>query len=439
MWFKNENSEKKMEYFSPDWLDAWKESIRNSESYRKAGANWNAPLIIKINPKSSHLENEGAIGIYLNLSYGECKELRYASESDEDKTDIILSAREAVWIELIEKNKDPTMAIMKGAIKIEKGSLITLSTHRKAAAALLKTAPSIYEGIPLVKQKISTVPDQKSPAHQQFVTTSRGLDHDSFPMKLFQKAKQFGTWNPSEINLTVDIEQWKGFSTEEKRILTHLCALFMAGEEAVTLDLLPLIQVIAKEKRIEEEIFLTSFLWEEAKHTEFFSLYVQTVMTDHPDFENFHKPMYRKLFYEKLPSALQNLTDDQSPSAQLRAAGTYNLIVEGTLAETGYEAFSKMLTENSLLPGMQEGILKLKQDESRHIAYGLYLINRLLHDNPVLRDDFEKRLEELVYDATNIIHEIFSQYDKVPFGLELDWFLNHAVKQFQKRMAKINL
>jgi len=439
MWFKSEKSEKKMEYFSPDWLDAWKESIRHSEQYRKAGANWNAPLILRIKPIPGRFDDKNVIGIFLDLSYGECKELRYASESDTAKTDIILSASESVWINLIEKSKDPTMAIMNGNIKIEKGSLITLSTQRKAAATLLKTAPSIYEGIPLVKKKISTIPEHKSPAHQQFVTTTRGIDHDSFPMKLFQKAKQFGTWNPSEIGLTADIKQWQEFTTEEKRILTHLCALFMAGEEAVTLDLLPLIQVIAKERRIEEEIFLTSFLWEEAKHTEFFSMYVQAVMAGHPEFESFHKPMYKKVFYEKLPSALHNLTQDPSPAAQLKAAGTYNLIVEGTLAETGYVAFSKMLTENGLLPGMQEGILKLKQDESRHIAYGLYLINRLLRDNPGLKDEFEKELEELLYDATNIIHEIFAQYDVVPFGLKQDWFLEHAIKQFQNRMIKVNL
>jgi ribonucleoside-diphosphate reductase beta chain len=29
--------------------------------------------------------------------------------------------------------------------------------------------------------------------------------------------------------------------------------------------------VIAQEGRLEEEMFLTSFLWEEAKHVEFFS------------------------------------------------------------------------------------------------------------------------------------------------------------------------
>ena len=115
------------------------------------------------------------------------------------------------------------------------------------------------------------------------------------------------------------------------------------------------------------------------------------------------------------------------------------MIVEGTLAETGYAAFSKMLADNNLLPGLLKGIEKLKQDESRHIAYGLYLINRLLDDNPDQKEATENELEDLLYDATNVINEIFARYEVVPFGLEKEWFLNHAIQQFQNRMTKLNL
>lgn len=411
----------------------------SDKKYEATGKTWNAPLILKIEPKPTQIEDDKAVGIYMNLSYGKCMEIRYAYSEDVASTDIILTADSSTWIEMIEKRKDPTMAMLKGRIKVEKGSLVTLSTQRKAATALLQTAPTMYDGIPVPSEKISKTETQSDPAHTSFASTSRGLNFESFPMKLFQKAKQFGIWDPSKIDISKDGEQWKSFTPEEKSIISHLCGLFMAGDEAVTLDLLPLIQVIAKEGRIEEEIFLTSFLWEEAKHTEFFSRYVQTVMTENPDFKQFHKPMYKILFYEKLPRALNALSTDSSPKAQLKASATYNMIVEGTLAETGYEAFSKMLTENNLLPGMQEGINKLKQDESRHIAYGLHLINRLLDENPKLANDFEKQLEELLYDASNVIHEIFDQYEVVPFGLKLDWFLDHAIKQFQHRMAKLNL
>jgi ribonucleotide reductase beta subunit family protein with ferritin-like domain/putative sterol carrier protein len=441
MWFTKKESNPVKRYFSDQWIEDWKSALDRSDDYKQKGKNWNAPLILKFDPVPALLESSKSIGFFLNLQYGECIEMRLAKKKDEDISDVILKADERTWIKLIEEKKDPTMFIMKGKLKLEKGSLVLLSTNRKAAKALLETAP-VYSPHDLMGQeKSSGYKSQKSnnSIHKNFITTTKGLDFESFPMQLFQKAKVFGIWNPADINFSEDREQWIALTKEEKNIITHLSSLFLAGEEAVTSDILPLIQVIAREGRIEEEIFLTSFLWEEAKHTEFFSKFIKQVMINRPDFESFHGPFYKKLFYEKLPQAMNRLINDPSPLSQLKASATYNMIVEGTLAETGYEAYHKMLKENDLLPGMQKGIVHLKQDESRHIAYGLFLINRLLNENPDLKDKFEDELEELLNDATNIIHEIFEPYDNVPFGLDKEWFLEYAIKQFQNRMNKIEL
>ncbi|MFN8376656.1 MAG: R2-like ligand-binding oxidase [Anaerolineae bacterium] len=164
-------------------------------------------------------------------------------------------------------------------------------------------------------------------------------------------------------------------------MILHLTSLFQAGEEAVTLDLLPLIMTIAKEGRIEEEIFLTSFLWEEAKHTDFFRRFVDEVAQEAGDLSRFHSDTYRALFYEALPAALSRLSEDSSPAAQIQASVTYNMIVEGVLAETGYHAYFTMLKNNGLMPGTCEGIRLLKQDRSRHIAYGVFLISQLVAED----------------------------------------------------------
>ena len=96
-------------------------------------------------------------------------------------------------------------------------------------------------------------------AHQKFVTTTTGLDRQSPPMRLFEKAKKFGIWNPSDIDLSQDVQDWQTLAADEQDMLLRLMAMFVGGEEAVTLDLLPLIQVIASEGRLEEEMFLTTF------------------------------------------------------------------------------------------------------------------------------------------------------------------------------------
>src|SRR5579875_1329076 len=190
-----------------------------------------------------------------------------------------------------------------------------------------------------------------APDHETFLTTSeRGLRQDILPMRLYHKAKRLGTWDPRNIDFSQDTQDWQNFTDEEREAIISLTALFQAGEESVTLDLLPLIMVVAQEGRLEEEMFLTTFLWEEAKHTEFFRRFLDEVAQEHGDLHQFHTPSYRRIFYEELPQAMHALLTDSSPGAQLRASITYNMIVEGVLAETGYHAYFNMLDRNNIMP-----------------------------------------------------------------------------------------
>lgn len=274
--------------------------------------------------------------------------------------------------------------------------------------------------------------------HQSFSTTTRGLDRNSPPMKLYEKAKRFGVWNPSDFDFTQDKQDWQKLSPDEKDIILRLTAQFQAGEEAVTLDLLPLIMTIAQEGRIEEEMFLTTFLWEEAKHTDFFNRFlVEVVGGEISQLSHYHTENYRTIFYEALPQALNGLRVDSSPEAQIVASVTYNMIVEGTLAETGYHSYYTALRNNQLMPATMRGIDALKQDESRHIAYGIYLISRLVSATPSLWEVAENTMNALLVPALGVVQEAFALYDPIPFGLQLEDFVNYATMQFQKRYERI--
>ncbi|MEY2816597.1 MAG: hypothetical protein RL275_60 [Chloroflexota bacterium] len=273
--------------------------------------------------------------------------------------------------------------------------------------------------------------------HTSFATTTRGLNRDLPPMRLYEKAKKLGIWNPSDIDLTKDKQDWAGFSDEEKDLCLLLLSMFVAGEEAVTLDLLPLIQAVAQEGRIEEEMYLTTFLFEEAKHTDFFRRFMDEVAEAGVDLSRFHGDNYRQLFYEALPEALNALRSDPSPASQIRASITYNMIVEGVLAETGYQAFFTMLERNDLCPGLRKGISLLKQDESRHIAYGVYLLSRLMAEHPDEWDNMQMQMNMLLPSAIGVIGDAFARYEVVPFGLKEDDFVNYAMSQFSKRFERL--
>ena len=138
-----------------------------------------------------------------------------------------------------------------------------------------------------------------------------------------------------------------------------------------------------------------------------------------------------------LPEALFNLKSDPTPAAQIYAAVTYNMIVEGVLAETGYHAFFTMLERNGLMPGLRKGISLLKQDKSRHLAYGVYLLSRLMAEHPDLWATLETQMNSLLPFAIGVISDAFAAYDVVPFGLVEDDFIAYAMAQFSKRFERL--
>jgi ribonucleoside-diphosphate reductase beta chain len=278
-------------------------------------------------------------------------------------------------------------------------------------------------------------------ARRVFATTSeRGLRQDLPPMRLWHKAKKLGVWDPRDIDFTQDIEDWQGLTDLQREALLQQGALFLAGEESVTLDLLPLLMTVAGEGRIEEEMYLTSFLFEEAKHVEGFRRFFDVVAREHTDLSRYHGPSYTRIFYEELPGAMNRLLTDPSPEAQVRASVTYNLIVEGVLAETGYYGYSRTLTGNDLMPGMQQFVGLIKRDESRHLAFAVYFLSRLMAEHgDTAWVALEARMNELLPLALGVVNETYDHNEggELPFDVPQEEILGYATLQFQKRLERL--
>lgn len=442
--------------FSPDWADLWAQRLNGSDRYRVAAAKWRWPVIVRV--------DEGPAW-HLDLYEGRCRSIRPATESDEADYEIAASA--SSWQEVLSGHDSPLVAIMQGSLRLERGSKVRLTRFTSAAKEMLASAAvasaelagsgqaadppggdghavafapvAAPEPVPAASAQPGRVgPSPGGNDHQAFRTTAAGgLDFDSFPMQLYAKAKKLGIWDPAEIDFSQDVADWQELADDEQDLLLRLIAMFQAGEEAVTLDLIPLIRVIASEGRLEEELYLTTFLFEEAKHTEFFRRFLDSVPGALGDLGRYHSSAYRTLFYQDLPRALGNLDTDASPEAQLNAAATYNMIVEGTLAETGYHALYEVLDRRGILNGLRTGVGLLQRDESRHIAYGVHLITRLVEGSPSMYRAFQARMDALLPTATEVISEMFAAYDPMPFGLLEEDFLQYAMDQFGKRVRRI--
>ena len=271
-----------------------------------------------------------------------------------------------------------------------------------------------------------------------------GLRWNSLPLRLFVGGNA-KFWNPADIDFSRDTEDWQTLSEEEQLFAILLCAQFVAGEEAVTEDIQPFQQAMAAEGRLEDEMYLTQFAFEEAKHVEVFRRWMDAVGLDgdlHEYVED--NPGYRRIFYEELPAALQALNDDPSPQTQVRASVTYNHIVEGTLALTGYWAWNRACRQRNILPGMQELVRRIGDDERRHMAWGTFTCRRHVAADDRMWDVVQSRMTEMLEPALQQVSHGFTEFGvrygdnrEIPFGFTLDEVVGYAAAKGTRRLGTI--
>jgi ribonucleoside-diphosphate reductase beta chain len=132
------------------------------------------------------------------------------------------------------------------------------------------------------------------------------------------------------------------------------------------------------------------------------------------------------------------LADDPSPAAQVRASVTYNHIVEGMLALTGYYAWQKICVERGILPGMQELIRRIGDDERRHMAWGTFTCRRHVAADDANWAVFEAKMNELIPLALGLTEDGFKIYgDQPPFGLSQDEMLQYSADKGMRRFGTI--
>jgi ribonucleoside-diphosphate reductase beta chain len=266
-----------------------------------------------------------------------------------------------------------------------------------------------------------------------------GLNWNSLPLKLFSGGNA-KFWDPADIDFSRDREDWERLTDDERDYATRLCAEFVAGEEAVTEDIQPFIGAMRAEGRLGDEMYLTQFAFEEAKHVQVFRMWLDAVgITD--DLHGYldDLPAYREMFYNVLPECLNALSTDPSPAAQVRASVTYNHIVEGMLALTGYYAWHKICASRDILPGMRELIGRIGDDERRHMAWGTFTCRRHVAADDANWAVFESRMNELLPLALRLTEEGFAIYgDHMPFGISPDEMLQYSSDKGMRRFGTIS-
>ncbi len=265
------------------------------------------------------------------------------------------------------------------------------------------------------------------------------LDFNSLPLKEIRKGREL-RWDPHAFDFTRDVKDWMTLSDIERELILSQVFGFLVGERAVTHDLGPLQQALRLERgHMEEEMYITQQLFEETTHVEFFQRWINEVLPGELGKEvDYPRGERSQVLGKILPETMGALHDDRSPEAQMRAVVVYHQIVEGVLAELGYEIFYDCLKTKGLLPGLLEGVRHIQIDESRHIAFGTYLAQRLIRDHPELKELFTDEMQRLYEPIMHDAGALFEFYEApVPFGLDRDKIVKLAEDLHRRRISAV--
>jgi ribonucleoside-diphosphate reductase beta chain len=238
--------------------------------------------------------------------------------------------------------------------------------------------------------------------------STRGINYDSVPWKLWEKSKKL-FWDPADLDFSQDAVDWQKMSERARTIVAMSARGFMVGEEAVTMDIVPLLRCMSDLGRLEDTMYLSMFAMEEAKHTDMFRRWFDAVGVDPASLDDLVRARNAAvrdndndggapvggLFDGMLTTVMRRLDTDQSPEAILDATLVYNQLVEGVAAINGYQRWNETFRRLGKLPGLEAGIKLTQRDERRHIAYGTYLGRQILAQHPELWEFVERRWQQL--------------------------------------------
>ncbi len=247
------------------------------------------------------------------------------------------------------------------------------------------------------------------------------FNSNSLPMRLFTASHE-RTWNPADIDFSQERSDWLSFTDDERNFLIRLISGFRVGERGVTHELAPLQFRFRQQGRLEEEMYVTAQLYEEARHVQFFETWLIEALPGRFGVDIPYPDLHGDMFSTRLPQAMRALFTDDSPEALLRAILLYHFYVEGVGAEASYPMYYAIFERTGRLPALGNGIRLIQRDEARHIAFGVYVLQRLLAEHPHLVDLFEQQVEAMRPFAEHGPDQTFAGFEpgNAPFGLDHD-------------------
>ncbi len=273
----------------------------------------------------------------------------------------------------------------------------------------------------------------------------RGIENMPSYMDLYRRweAQQ---WAVADLDFSLDRQDWLESSAFDKKVTLWSHRLFFNGEERVTATLAPFVWAAPTP---EIEIFLSTQMVDEARHTVFFERWWREVAgTDARNMSDLLVEIrpeanegYNTLFYDRLPSTAQRLASNPKDfDAFVEGVTLYHLVIEATIALTGQRFELEAMREEGLTDrGFYRGFTAIARDESRHVNFGI----KVLQD--AVREDaqrFAPIIQRTLVECLPLISGTLDPPDPAyitEYGHTESEILTYAFESLNKRLRAIGI
>jgi ribonucleoside-diphosphate reductase beta chain len=216
----------------------------------------------------------------------------------------------------------------------------------------------------------------------------RGIENMPSYMDLYRRWES-QQWAVSDLDFTLDHRDWLESSEQDRKATLWSHRLFFNGEERVTATLAPFVWAAPTP---EIEVFLSTQMVDEARHTVFFERWWREVCgTNAKDMTQLLVEIrpeanegYNTLFYDRLPSTAQRLASNPKDfDAFVEGITLYHIVIEATIALTGQRFELEAMREQGLTDrGFYQGFTAVARDESRHVSFGIKVLQDAVREDP---------------------------------------------------------
>ncbi len=255
-------------------------------------------------------------------------------------------------------------------------------------------------------------------------------------------------WAVSELDFTPDKQAWADMTDDQRKHTLWINRLFFNGEERVTATLAPFVWAAPT---AEIEVFLSTQMVDEARHTVFFQRWWEEVPGTQAtslrqlidEIRPQAHPGYEELFYDRLPGIAQRLASNpRDRDAFIEGVTVYHIVVEATLALTGQRFHLEDMRQSDLTHlGFYRGYTAVARDESRHVNFGIKVLQEAVREDP---NRFAPLIQRTLVECLPLISGTIEPPDGdqryfTDYGHSQDEVLAYAMDSLNKRLRAIGI